>query len=194
MGLDIYTQVSHSTLMSELPPIIKDDYRPPSADPVFNVQFAPTRISESATCAENSFASFQAMMLHMEKATKLTGLELIDEVETFVDRFRAVSYEHALLGELVRRYEKVAGIERPSEDFTDPTSEELAEIDRIDAEIEAERDKVLYYVIRFEDGTFYCRDTAPTSTHSLLDATRYPNRESAQEIAQTDATVIEVTT
>jgi len=49
------------------------------------------RISESSTIAAKAYESFKAMMDHMSKVSKLSGLELIDEIETRIDRFKTVS-------------------------------------------------------------------------------------------------------
>ena len=151
------------------------------------------RISESSTLAARAYESFQTMLNHSLKASKLSGLELIEEVETHVDRFKVASYEHALLDELVRRYEKAASVVRPEEEFPEPTEADLAEVEAIEKEMEAEKDRVLYYVIRFHDGLFYSRDEAPVPVPSLSEATHYSTREEAEMIALTDATVVEVT-
>lgn len=151
------------------------------------------RISESSTIAAKAYESFKAMMAHMSKVGKLSGLELIDEVETHVDCFKVASYEHVLLGELIRRYEKAADIKRPDEEYPEPTPEDLAEIDRIEKEMEAEKDKVLYWVIRFSDGSFFAADKDWLDTPSLSDATHYSTREEAEIVVPTDATVVEVT-
>lgn len=149
------------------------------------------RISESAIRAEGAYESFKLMLAYASNATKLTGLELIDEIETHVDRFKAASYEHALLSELIRRYEKAAQVVRPEEEYPEPTPEDLREIERIEAEIEADKDKVLYYVIRFWDGTFSSSSGVVTGIKA---ATQYPSQEAANEVAETltGATVVEV--
>lgn len=151
------------------------------------------RISESSTIAAKAYESFKAMMAHMSKVGKLSGLELIDEVETHVDCFKVASYEHVLLGELIRRYEKAADIKRPDEEYPEPTPEDLAEIDRIEKEMEAEKDKVLYWVVRLEDGRFYPQSL--NDIPSLPLATHFSIRAEADKMAHAipGSTIVEVT-
>jgi len=151
------------------------------------------RISESSTIAARAYESFKVMMDHMSSVSKMSGLELVQEVEVHVDHFKIASYEHVLLDELIRRYEKAADIKRPDEEYPEPTPEDLAEIDRIEKEMEAEKDRVLYYVIRFSNGSFFAADKGWLDTLSLSEATHYSTREEAEMVAPSDATIVEVT-
>lgn len=153
------------------------------------------RISESSTIAARAYESFKVMMKHMSSVSKMSGPELVQEVEVHVDRFKVASYEHVLLGELIRRYEKAADIKRPDEEYPEPTPEDLAEIDRIEKEMEADKDKVLYYVVRFSNGSFFVADKGYKGLlgASLSEATHYSTREEAELVAPVEATVVEVT-
>lgn len=171
--------------MSELPPLTKDDYRPPSdMDKPFHVELVP-RISESRALAEKSYESFKALLGHMSKVSKLTELELIEEVESKI-RFPLSSYEHTLMNELVRRYEKTANIKRSEDEWPEPTADDLAEIERVEAEIEANKDKVLYWVVRLPDGTFDWHDGwhNPGFQVELSKASHYPTQEAAEQVAK----------
>lgn len=151
-------------------------------------------ISESRVLAEKSYESFVALMSHMSKVGKFTELELIEEVESKI-RLPLSSYEHTLMSELVRRYEKAANIKRPEDEWPEPTADDLAEIERVEAEIEANKNKVLYWVVRFNDGTFRAPDQSSLDIRVGFDkAARYPSQESASEVAAKDlmATVVGV--
>ena len=137
---------------------------------------APARISETSAWAASAWESFKLMMAHHSKVHPLSGLDLIREVETRIEyRFKTGTYERALLDELISRYEKLAEVKRPEDDFTEPTEAELAEVDAIEAEIEANRDKVIYYVARDDKGLFMTAHDGPTK--SLRDALRFTTRE-----------------
>lgn len=153
-----------------------------------------SRISESSTIAENAYKDFQTMLSHMGEISKLSDLELVEETESLIGLdYKTASYKRMLLNELIRRYEKAANIKRPEEEFTEPTPEELAEIERIDAEIEAEKDKVIYWVVRFGNSTFYPQHYKDLP--SLPAATKFASREEAEETAESlvEAFVVEVT-
>jgi len=153
------------------------------------------RISESSTIAQSALKSFKEMISHMDKVRKLSGLELIERVEE-INPFKVLSYNHVLIDELVRRYEKAASVVRPEEEFPEPTEADLAEVEAIEAEIEANRDKVLYYVIRFGDGLFHKPGALAKSIAVPFDAAyRFPTHEDAEAMAKilTDATAVEVT-
>jgi hypothetical protein len=150
------------------------------------------RISESSTIAQSALKSFKEMISHMDKVRKLSSLELIEQVEE-INPFKTLSFNHVLIDELVRRYEKATSVVRPEEEFPEPTEADLKEVEAIEAEIEANRDKVLYYVIRFDDGSFFAADKGWLDTLSLSEATHYPTREEAEMVAPVDATVVEVT-
>jgi len=150
------------------------------------------RISESSTIAQSALKSFKEMISHMDKVRKLSDLELVERVEE-INPFKVLSFNHVLIDELVRRYEKAAFVVRPEEEFPEPTEADLKEVETIEAEIEANRDKVLYYVIRFGNGSFFAADKGCLDTLSLSEATHYTTREEAKMVAPVDATVVEVT-
>ncbi|MFA6159458.1 MAG: hypothetical protein WC763_07570 [Candidatus Paceibacterota bacterium] len=150
------------------------------------------RVSESALIAKSALKSFKEMISHMDKVRKLSGLELIEEVEE-INPFKVLSYNHVLIDELVRRYEKAASVVRPEEEFPEPTEADLAEIDAIEKEMEAEKDRVLYWVIRFEDGRFYPQPL--NDLPSLPAALRFSIHTEAEMAADAipGSTLVEVT-
>lgn len=154
------------------------------------------RISESAIFAAKAYESFKAMMSHMDEISKLTPLQFIEEVEALIGLdYKHGSYKRMLVDELVRRYEKAADIKRPEDEFPEPTEADFAEIEAIEKEMEAEKDKVLYWVIQFSDGTFRAADeSGPDIRVDFRRAGRYPSQEAANEMAKKTigATVVEV--
>lgn len=140
------------------------------------------RISESAIFAAKAYESFKAMMSHMDKINKLTPLQFIEEVEALIGLdYKHGSYKRMLVDELVRRYEKAADIKRPEDEFPEPTEADFAEIEAIEKEMEAEKDKVQYYVVRFENGSFYASNQVVGNTGTdFSHAVRFTSQEAAQ--------------
>ena len=148
------------------------------------------QLSESRLFAESAYQSFLAMMKNFDKAHKLTDVDLVEEVETRIGTFKSASWEYAILSELIRRFEKAAKVERV-DDYVEPTPEELAQMEKEEAEIEAAMDKPLYWVIQFGDGQF----NAPIGyAAKLSDAVHYPTVKAANDAVSNmvNATVVEV--
>lgn len=154
-----------------------------------------SRISESAVIAEKALESFKVMMAHHSKVTKLTDLELVEDVEYLVGLdYKSSSYERALIGELARRYEKVVQVVRPEEGFEEPTEQDLKEMEEIEKKMEADKDKVIYWVVRLENGDFVRSGLGSTS--NLSEAAHYVLKKYADEEASywgPKSTVVEIT-
>ncbi len=120
--------------MSDLPPPIKDDFNPPSLNPL------------DTPGGRDFLRDLYAMLDYMKKVGQLSDIDLIQQVEEKVaNQYRTISWEHCVLGELIRRFEKAKGIERPPE--PDLTDEEIKEMEREEAEaaqLESETDQGLH--------------------------------------------------
>jgi hypothetical protein len=102
--------------MSELPPLVKDDWSPPSPKPVFNIELPADRILK--------------MLALTDRVAKLSDAALSTAViEKVWGPLNLGGEQDALLDEMIRRFDEAKGIS-PYPDLTQDEYDQIEQADR----------------------------------------------------------------